>query len=120
MSADNNYSCVPGRRVNIRNLDKRDIAFDGAEIIYNEENTIAVENNIYLKRLLDKNSFEDLIKIVKDQNSKRKPDPPPLFPPEDLDFHWDLIDYLEQDNLIIQEVRKRQKDFGSRGKDLGH
>jgi len=119
-SAENVYTCVPGRRVYIRNLDKNPVSvpFDGKEVIYNEEKTVCAVNQAYLKRLLDKISFEDLMEIVRIQNSRRKPDPPPLFPPEELDYHWDLIDYLESGNQIIQELRQRQRDFGKRGKDL--
>lgn len=119
-SAGNVYTCVPGRRVYVRNLDKVPVKvpFDGKDVLYNEEKTICAVNDVYLKRLLDKKSFEELMEIVRIQNSRRKPDSPPLFPPEELDYHWDLIDYLEKDNVIIQEVRQRQKDFGVRGKDL--
>lgn len=124
-SAENVYTCVPGRRVIIRNLEKVPgskplTVFDGKDVVYNEENTVAAVNNVYLKRLVDKETFADLMEIVRVQNSRRKPDPPPLFPPEDLDYHWDLIDLLEKDNVIIRKVRQRQKDFGVRGKDLGH
>ncbi|MCQ2572399.1 MAG: hypothetical protein MJ182_00730 [Treponema sp.] len=121
ISAQNTYTCVPGRRVNIRNIDKTPVSipFDGKDVLYNEEKTLCAVNNVYLNRLADKNTFEQLMEIVRIQNSRRKPDPPPLFPPKDLDFHWDLIDYLEKDDALIQEVRKRQKEFGVRGKDIG-
>ncbi|MCQ2598394.1 MAG: hypothetical protein MJ181_11180 [Treponema sp.] len=120
-SAQNVYTCVPGRRVYIRNLDKTpvDQAFDGKDVLYNEETTICAVNDVYLKKLADKKTLDDLIEIVRTQNSKRKPDPEPLFPPEELDYHWDLIDYLESGNQIIQVIRQRQRDFGVRGKDLG-
>ena len=29
----------------------------------------------------------------------------------------DMIDYLEKDNLLIQKVRERQRNFGPRSKD---
>lgn len=121
LSAGNVYACVPGRRIIVRNLDKKpaEKAFDGKPVVYNRENTIAASDNVYLKQLLDKKSFEELMEIVRVQNSKRKPDPPPLFPPEDLDYHWDMIDLLEKDNVLIQTVRKRQESFGVRGKELG-
>ncbi len=86
---------------------------------YNPQMTVMIKKSEpYLKKLVDKDSFEDLIKIIKTQNSKRKPEPPALFPPSDLDWHWDLIDMLEKDNQLIQAVRERQKQFGPRGKDL--
>ena len=72
----------------------------------------------YLKQLADQNTFEELIKIIKEANSRRKPDPPALFSESDLDWHWEMIDLLEKDNHLIQAVRERQKAFGPRGKDL--
>lgn len=119
-SAENVYACVPGRRVYIRNLDKQPVsqAFDGKDMIFDQEKNVAAVNNVYLKRLVDKETFSDLMEIVRIQNSKRKPAPPPPFPPEDLDYHWDLIDMLEKDNAIIQKVRQRQREFGLRGKDI--
>ena len=52
--------------------------------------------------------------MVKEANARRKPDADPLFPENNLDWHWDLIDLLEKDNTIIQQVRARQKEFGPR------
>ena len=68
--------------------------------------------------LSDKNDFESLMQIVKSSNSRRKPPSAPLFSESDLDWHWDLIDYIEKNDKKIQEVRQRQKDFGPRAKDL--
>lgn len=119
LSANNVYTCVPGRRVYVRNLDKRAEAFDGKTMVYNEENNVCAASEPYLKQLVDKKTFDDMMEIVRYQNSQRKPDPPPLFPDMEVDYHWDLIDMLEKDNKIIQEVRERQKAFGTRGKDIG-
>ena len=58
------------------------------------------------------------MKIVEEANKKRKPAPPPLFPAEDLDWHWDLINQLEKGNKIIEKVRERQKKFGPRAQDI--
>lgn len=114
------YTCVPGRRVNVRNLKKTDTAFDGKKMVTNESGNLTAVESPYLVRLADKKTFEDLMEIVRVQNSRRKPDPPPLFPDSmELDYHWDIIDLLESDNQIIQAVRRRQKDFGVRGKDYG-
>ena len=87
-------------------------AFDSPFIIADKEP--------YLVRIADKKTFEDLMKIVKDANSRRKPEPPAIFPPHNppLDWHWDLIDALEKNNPYIQAVRERQKAFGPRAKDL--
>jgi hypothetical protein len=88
--------------------------------LYNDEGSAFTKNEEpYLKQLAGRDTFEELIKIVKEANSKRKPDPPALFPPSDLDWHWDLLEMLEKDNKLIQEVRARQEAFGPRGKDSG-
>ena len=117
-SCDANYSCVSGRSKKVRNTvgpfeyKKDDYIWsaDGTFFTYNEEP--------YLKRLADKDTFEALMQLVKEANSRRKPDPPALFPESNLDWHWDLIDMLEKDNTLIQQVRERQKAFGPRGRDL--
>ena len=82
------------------------------------ESVFTKKSEPYLKRLADKNTFEALVAMVKEANARRKPNPPALFPPSNLDWHWDLIDLLEKDNQLIKEVRARQKAFGPRAKDL--
>ena len=113
------YTCATGKRTVVRNQEKASSLFDGAFVIISPDNNFAVLDNLYYIHLADKKTFEELMQIVKEANSRRKPDPSPLFPEEALDYHWDLIDYLESGNKIIEEVRQRQKDFGPRGKDIG-
>ena len=118
ISAGSNYSSVNGKSKKIRNT-VGPFIYSQNDYEYNPQMTVMIKKSEpYLKKLVDKDSFEDLIKIIKTQNSKRKPEPPALFPPSDLDWHWDLIDMLEKDNQLIQAVRERQKQFGPRGKDL--
>ena len=118
-SCNTNYSCVSGRSKKVRNAVKP-FNYKAEDFIFNDDNTVFTRNEEpYLKRLAGRETFEELIKIVKEANSRRKPDPPALFPESNLDWHWDLIDLLEKDNKLIQEVRERQKEFGSRGKDRG-
>ena len=118
-SQETNYSCVSGRSKKVRNTVKP-FEYKAENFLYNDEGSAFTKNEEpYLKQLADRDTFEELLKIVKEANSKRKPDPPALFPPSDLDWHWDLIDMLEKDNKLIQEVRARQKAFGPRGKDSG-
>ena len=118
-SQETNYSCVSGRSKKVRNAVKP-FEYKVENFLYNDEGSAFTKNEEpYLKQLAGRDTFEELIKIVKEANSKRKPDPPSLFPPSDLDWHWDLIDMLEKDNKLIQEVRARQKAFGPRGKDSG-
>lgn len=114
------YSCVNGRSKKVRNP-QAPKQFNVDDYIFNENHTVmVVDKNIYLTKLADKSTFEDLIQIVKNANSKKRPVPTQVFPKSDLvlDFHWDLIDYLEKDNQLIQAVRKRQKEFGPRAKDF--
>ena len=117
-AANNQYSCVNGRSKKIRNAQNYTL-FNEADYCYNNTKTIMAKNDsCYLRKLADKDDFEALMKIVQAANSRRKPDPPPLFPPSNLDWHWDLIDLLEKDNEQIQKVRERQRQFGPRGKDF--
>lgn len=114
-SAGQNYTCVSGRSSNIRNVEKYPkIPFDYK---ITEDGTLMLLDDPYLTKVQDKSDAETLLKIVEDANSRRKPDPPALFPPEELDWHWDLINRLEKGNKQIEEVRKRQKEFGSRAQD---
>ncbi len=116
-SCNINYSCVSGRSKKVRNAVKP-FEYKAADFIFNDEGTVFTRNEeAYLKRLADRDTFEELMKIVKEANSRRKPDPPALFPESNLDWHWDLIDLLEKDNKLIQEIRARQKAFGPRGRD---
>lgn len=118
-SCETNYSCVSGRSKKVRNTVKP-FVYRAENFIFNDDNTVFTKNEEpYLKQLADRDTFEELIKIIKEANSRRKPDPPALFPESDLDWHWDLIDQLESGNILIQQVRERQKAFGPRGKDLG-
>lgn len=118
-SCGNNYSCTSGRSKVIRNVVK---PFDLKEedFVFNEDKSLmAVPSSLYLIKLADKKTFENLMEIVKAGNSRVRPPEPPLFEPKELDWHWDLIDELEKNNEIIQAVRERQKAFGPRGKDFG-
>ncbi len=116
-SCETNYSCVSGRSKKVRNT-VRPFEYKAENYIFNEDGSAFTKNEEpYLKRLADRDTFEELIKIIKTANSRRKPDPPALFPESNLDWHWDLIDMLEKDNQLIQQVRERQKAFGPRGKD---
>ena len=118
-SCETNYSCVSGRSKKVRNT-VRPFEYKAENFIFNDDASVFTKNEEpYLKQLVDRNTFEELIKIIKEANSRRKPDPPALFPESDLDWHWDMIDLLEKDNKIIQAVRERQKAFGPRGRDRG-
>lgn len=118
-SCNTNYSCVSGRSKKVRNTVKP-FEYKAEDFIFNDDASVFTKNEEpYLKQLADRKTFEELIKIIKAANSRRKPDPPALFPESNLDWHWDLIDLLEKDNQLIQQVRARQKEFGPRGKERG-
>lgn len=118
-SCGNNYSCTSGRSKIIRNV-VEPFDFKEEDFVFNEDKTLmAVPSSLYLVKLADKKTFENLMEIVKTGNSRIRPPEPPLFEPKELDWHWDLIDELEKNNEIIQAVRERQKAFGPRGKDFG-
>lgn len=118
-SCETNYSCVSGRSKKVRNTVKP-FEYKAENYIFNDDGSAFTKNEEpYLKQLADRDTFEELIKIIKAANSRRKPDPPALFLESNLDWHWDLIDMLEKDNQLIQQVRARQKEFGPRGKERG-
>ena len=75
-----NYSSVNGRSKKVRNTQP---AFQIANqnILYNSDKTVLVLNGeTYLTKLTDKQTFEDLMQIIKEANARRKPDPEPIFP----------------------------------------
>lgn len=116
-SCETNYSCVSGRSKKVRNPVKA-FEYKSENYIFNDdEKVFTYKEEPYLKRLAGRDTFEALMKIVKEANSRRKPDPPALFPESNLDWHWDLIELLEKDNQLIQKVRARQRAFGPRAKD---
>ena len=109
-----NFSCVTGQSKKVRNTVKP-FEYKAENYIYNDDGSVFTKNEEpYLKKLAGKESFEELMNIVKEANARRKPDAEPLFPESNLDWHWDLIDMLEKDNTIIQQVRARQEAFGPR------
>ena len=110
------YTCAMGKGKKVRNL-KEPKLFSLEDKIHTQ-NVLVLQTEPNLVKLIDKNTFEHLIQIVNNQNSKRKPFPEPPFPPSNVDWHWELIDLLEKDNQIIQQVRQRQKQFGPRAKDF--
>lgn len=77
-SAGTNYSCVSGRSSNIRNVEKyADFPF---QYTLDSTGNIMALGSHYLTKLQDKETAEELMKIVKKANSRRKPDPEPIFP----------------------------------------
>ena len=75
-----NYSSVNGRSKKIRNTQPA-FSVENQNIIYNKDKTVLILNDEpYLTKVTDKNTFEDLMQIIKEANARRKPDPEPIFP----------------------------------------
>lgn len=114
-SAGKIYTCVTGRSLQIRNVTRTPLK--DQKFLLNTAGNVLTIGKSYLT-LLDstKNSSQnsnlaEYFNLAKTANSRRKPDPPPLLPIKELDWHWKEINYLEKDNKQIQEVRKRQREF---------
>lgn len=114
------YSCVSGRSKKVRNPQPAETFLPENYIFDENHRVMVIDKNIYLTKLADKKTFEELVEIVNNANSRKHDPIRPLFPEQKLDFHWDLIDALEKNNSLIQAVRERQKAFGLRGKDIGN
>ena len=114
-SGGENYTCATGRRTLIRNIEK--FPEYAKEITTDRTGTILVSGKPAFTRA-DETSKAELENIVRQANARRKPDPPPLFEPKELDWHWDLINQLEKGKKIIEEVRERQRAFGPRAQDI--
>ncbi len=91
-TAHQNYSCTSGRGKRIRNLIAPKDNLNKTQI-FNSSGTVFSIEKPYLKKLADKKTFLELVKIVNEQNAKRKPDPAPLFP---VKTYYDIINELTQ------------------------
>ena len=75
-----NYSCVSGRSKKVRNT-MPSFNLTDSSIIYNNDKSVMIKDSQpYLTKLTDKKTIEDLMQIIKEANSRRKPDPQPIFP----------------------------------------
>ena len=109
-SGGKNFSCTNGRSVTIRNVQKTSALPEVYEL--DSSATICGLGEPYLRRVQNENSVQTVARFVRDAMSKKAPNPDPPFPPSNLDFHMEEIYRLEEGNLIIQSLRKRNKDFG--------
>lgn len=74
------YSSVNGRSKKVRNTQPA-FQIQNQKLFYNQDKTVLILNEeAYLTKLTDKETLDDLFQIIKEANSRRKPDPPPLFP----------------------------------------
>ena len=75
-----NYSSVNGRSKKVRNT-MPPFSLSEKGFIYNDSQTVLItEQTPYLTKITDKNTLSDLFEIIKEANSRRKPDPDPIFP----------------------------------------
>lgn len=86
------YTCVPGRGIAIRNIEK--IPYDKDSFLISPDGRICVEEDAYLSLLTaDSNQLYSEVEVA---NSRRRPPRPPLLPPPDVDFHYDEISELRK------------------------
>lgn len=110
------YTCVNGRGTKIRNIEKSNsmpVEYKTNSVIIQtsstdengapvtstiKESTICAIGKPYLTLSDGKKTIEQL---VVEANNRRKPLPPPVFPPSGLDFHWDIIKELNKYNRVL-------------------
>lgn len=114
---DKNYTCVNGRGTKIRNVEKSSSLPDSytvnevviqkkvvdengmEQVVTQNVSTICALGKPYLTLTDGKQSIEQLVVAA---NTRRKPLPPPLFPPHGvLDFHWEIIKDLNTYNRVL-------------------
>ena len=86
------YTCVAGRRVDIRNVEE--IPLDISGFTMSSDNRIIVQKSAYLS-LMDNNASE-LYQLIAEANSRKAPPPLPPIPLGDLDFHYAEIEDLRK------------------------
>ncbi len=75
-----NYSSVNGRSKKVRNTQPA-FQIQNQKLLYNQDKSVLILNEeAYLTKLTDKETLDDIFQIIKEANSRRKPDPQPLFP----------------------------------------
>lgn len=108
-SAGNIYTCVTGRSITIRNVERRNLPL--SDYIMNSEQNVIAFGEPYMEKIRENCSLSDMMEIVKVSNSRKAPPENPPLPPVELDWHIEEITRLELGNQIIQAVRKRQREF---------
>ena len=80
MAEGTNYSCVNGRSKKVRNT-MPSFSLSDSGFWYDETKTVLItEKEPYLTKVTDGKTLSALLKIIKEANSRRKPDPEPIFP----------------------------------------
>ena len=86
------YTCVAGRRVDIRNVEE--IPLDISGFATSSDNRIMVQKSAYLS-LMD-NKASELYQLIAEANSRKAPPPPPPILLGNLDFHYEEIEDLRK------------------------
>ncbi|MBQ0163405.1 MAG: hypothetical protein KBS84_09655 [Treponema sp.] len=109
-SAGNIYTCVTGRRLTIRNVDRLSNAVLN-NYKFSEDKKILITSKPYLTRISPKADLEGMMQIVQKSNSRKAPDPIPPFKPFEAD--WTIEDQKSYDiNIkILSAVYRRHKEF---------
>lgn len=89
---DTVYTCVAGRRVEIRNIEE--IPYDISSFAASQDNRILVQKDAYLVRMDIEPS--EYYQLIAEANSRRAPLPQPPIPLGDLDFNYDKIEDLRK------------------------
>ena len=89
---DTVYTCVAGRRVEIRNIEE--IPYDISGFAASQDNRILVKKDAYLIRMDIESS--EYYQLIAEANSRKAPPPPPPIPLGDLDFNYDKIEDLRK------------------------
>lgn len=97
------YTCATGKRGRIRNINRFTEAPEN--FVINSDKTIITLGKPVLQREKGDQDFENLVKIVKEADARRKPLPPSPFHKRKVNWHWDLIWNLEKYNSVIMQVR---------------
>lgn len=101
------YTCVAGRRVDIRNVEE--IPLDISGFTMSSDNRIVVQKSAYLS-LMDNKSSE-LYQLIAEANSRKAPPPPPPIPLGDLDFHYAEIEELRKYMIPLPEFPSFEGDY---------
>ena len=117
-SCGNVFTCVNGRSLVIRNVEKKQ--FNSNNDITDSSENIITFSKPYMINIDKDFSKQKLDKIATENNSKKFPIPQKVFPDSNLDYHIEDITRIEINNQIIQAVRKRQREFYEKYKNTLH
>ena len=83
------FTCVQGRGTRIRRITKSPAARDYE---LSADGTLCAFTAPYLSR----SQITDIYAAVNEANARKSPPAPPIFPPKNLDFHYDVIKELRK------------------------